>query len=177
MPFAVTHLIGTGIIVESTLKKLQQKYPKLKKQLDRKSILIGALGGIFPDIDFFIYGLLSIFGIHSEILMHGGITHTLLFGLIFIIPGMIVWKYKNKLYGNYLIIFGIGILIHVAFDYILGGGNAYGIMWFYPFIKQGYFLHLLQKIPLPHVFTGLDAIILYVWSTKQFLQKKLLSFI
>jgi len=65
----------------------------LGKKEGKKALFVGAIGGIIPDLDMFI---ISFFEPTRAVLLHRGLTHSLLF-LILISP-LVGWLISSKLY-------------------------------------------------------------------------------
>ena len=87
MPLAVTHILLTIIVVD-----LYRDYlTKHKKLFTLHTLFIAGVAGLLPDIDIPLRMLGELFNFSiPTLLQHGGITHTLIFSLIFIIPGLIL---------------------------------------------------------------------------------------
>src|SRR5262245_36088448 len=100
------------------------------KQLGKKAMLIGALINNLPDIDVFT----AIWtGTVEELLVHRGITHSILFALI-VTPllAFLFYRYsKNKSasYKRWLVLIGSGLFLHILMDAF----TTYGTGWFEPF--------------------------------------------
>jgi len=174
MPLAVTHVILTIILVDLFRDYIMKKH---KKYLTLHTIMIAGIAGLLPDIDIPINWVLNLFGYSYEIMQHGGLTHTALFGLIFLIPAFIYWKKKRYKMATYLFVITFGVLFHVFLDYFLGGGRFEGIMWFWPLSAHPYKLHLLAKIGLSNVPAALDAVILLGWLWHEEIKHKISDFI
>jgi len=132
MPFAVTHILSTIILVDL----FRDYIAKHKKYFTLHTIFIAGLAGLLPDIDIPLNWFLNFFGLGIQ---HGTITHTPLFALIFLIPGYILWRQKKHKEATYFFVICFGILFHIFLDYLLVGGQPDGIMFLYPFsdIKFG----------------------------------------
>lgn len=173
MPLAVTHVLLTIILVD-----LYRDYiTKHKKYFSLHTVLIAGVAGLLPDIDVPINWILNSFGYFSDILKHGGLTHTPLFGLIFLIPAFILLKKGKHKTATYFFVITFGILFHLFLDYLLGGGAYEGIMLFYPFSTIAYKVHLLANIGLRNLPAGIDAIILLAWLWHEEVKHKITDFI
>lgn len=173
MPLAVTHVLLTIILVD-----LYRDYiTKHKKYFSLHTILFAGIGGLLPDIDVPINWVLNSFGYFPDILKHGGVTHTPLFGLIFLIPAFILLKKGKYKISVYFFVITFGILFHIFLDYLIGGGTYEGIMWFYPFSTVTYKIHLLTNIGLRNLAAGIDAIILLAWLWHEEIKHKIIDFI
>jgi|SRR3989338_9811761 len=168
MPFAVTHVLASIILVD-----LYRDYvAKHKKYFTLHTVFIAGFAGLLPDMDIPWGYLLNFFGIE---LWHRTITHTLLFGLIFLIPAIILWKNKKHKAAMYFFVISFGILIHILLDYIVSSDNG-GIMFFYPLSTASYALDLLKGTS-PTFFAGIDAIILLLWLWHEEMKHKISDFI
>ena len=173
MTLAVTHVLLAIILVDL----YRDYFAKNKKYFTLHTVLIAGIAGLLPDIDIPLNWLFSFFGYSSQLLAHGGITHTLLFALIFLIPGFIFFKKgKNKTAMVFFVI-TFGILIHLSLDYFLGGGQYEGIMWFWPLSATAYKLHLLSYFNLSNIPAALDAVILLAWLWHEEVKHKIINFI
>ncbi|HLC96069.1 MAG TPA: metal-dependent hydrolase [Candidatus Nanoarchaeia archaeon] len=176
MPLAVTHVILTVILVDLFrdyfLKKRHHKY------LTLHTLLIAGIGGLLPDIDIVLRMIGQSMGfVITDLLQHGGITHTPFFALFFLIPGLILWKQKKHKVAVYFYVITFGILFHTFLDYFLGGGNHQGVMWLFPFTTYTWKLHLLNNLALDSVPQALDALILLGWLWHEEIKHKIKDFI
>ncbi len=176
MPNAVAHVILTIILVD-LFRDYYMKKKHHKKYLTLHTIFIAGIGGLLPDIDIPINWILNSLGYSFEILKHGYITHTILFGLIFLIPGIILWKKEKHKTACYFFVITFGIFFHIFLDYLLGGGRFEGIMWFWPFLTNSYKIHLLSKIGLSEIPAALDAAILLGWLWHEEIKHKIKDYI
>src|SRR3989338_9835461 len=124
MPFAVTHVLSSIILVDL----YRDYFAKHKKYFTLHTIFIAGFAGLLPDIDIPFGYFLNIFGIE---LAHRTFTHTPLFGLIFLIPAIILWRYKKHKVAMYFFVTCFGILLHISLDYLLSPDIGTGIMLFY----------------------------------------------
>ncbi|MFH1641511.1 MAG: metal-dependent hydrolase [Nanoarchaeota archaeon] len=173
MPLAVTHVLTSVILVDL----FRDYILKNKKYLTLHAVLIAGIAGLLPDIDIPINWILGSFGYTFEIMKHGGLTHTPMFGIIFLIPGLIFLRYKKYKPATYLLVISAGIFTHIFLDYFLGGGRFEGIMLFWPLTSVPYKLHLLNFIGLSNIPQGLDAIVLIVWLWHEEVKHKIKDFI
>src|SRR3989338_5223222 len=125
MPFAVTHVLSSIILVDL----YRDYFAKHKKYFTLHTLFIAGFAGLLPDIDLPWGYLLNFFGIE---LGHRTITHTPLFGLIFLIPAIILWKNKKHKVAMYFFVAAFGVFTHIFLDYALTA-DAGSIMWLYPF--------------------------------------------
>ncbi len=100
------------------------------KKLGKKALLIGAIAGNLPDIDF-----VASFWLDSarDVWFHRGITHSLLFVIIVsLLLGWVAWRVDRSAamtYKQWCVFFGVQMGIHIFIDAF----NAYGTGWFEPF--------------------------------------------
>ncbi|MEM5801430.1 MAG: metal-dependent hydrolase [Candidatus Aenigmatarchaeota archaeon] len=116
-----------------------------------------------PDIDFPLNWLFQTLNIKTTLFNHGGITHTLFFGMIFFLIGFYFLKKDKHKISTYFFAISFGIILHIFLDFILGGGAYEGIMFFWPFSNESYKIHLLSKLNLSDITDAIDAIILLAW--------------
>lgn len=173
MPLAVTHVLLTIILVD-----LYRDYvTKHKKYFTLHTVFLAGLGGLLPDLDVPLNWMFSFIGYQTPLLQHGGITHTLFFGLLFLIPALILYARKKHVISIYFLVISFGIFFHIFLDWFLGGGGAAGIMLLWPISIEGYALNLLRNIPLSHANMALDAIILLLWLYHEETKHKIRDFI
>ncbi len=168
MPYAVTHVLLTIIILEL----FRDYFVKDKKKLPLHFVFLGGIAGLFPDIDVLLKWVLEPFGV---IIIHGMITHTIFFALIFLVISLIYYGFNKKASTLFLIFF-FGIMFHLALDYLLGGGFYEGSMLLYPLSFKMYKLHLLISTKIPNIMAGLDAAILLLWLYHEEKRHKIRSF-
>ena len=174
MPLAVTHVLLTIILVD-----LYRDYlSKSKEYFTLHTVFIAGVFGLLPDIDVVFVSLSNILNFSLPSLMqHGGFTHTPLFGLIFLIPGLILWKMDKKKIGCYFFVAAFGILFHVFLDYLFGGGAYEGIMLLFPLSTEVWKIHLLNYFSFVNIPKSLDAIILLLWLWHEEMKHKISDFI
>ncbi|MCH8003029.1 MAG: metal-dependent hydrolase [Nanoarchaeota archaeon] len=165
MPFAVTHVLLTIILVD-----LYRDYiTKYKKYFTLHTIFIAGVAGLLPDIDIPLNWLLNFFGLG---IAHGTITHTPLFGLIFLIPAFILWHQKKHKTAMYFFVVCFGILFHIFLDLIFGAG----ILIFYPLSDFTFGLNIAINFSRM-ASAGMDAIILLLWLWHEEIKHKISDFI
>jgi membrane-bound metal-dependent hydrolase YbcI (DUF457 family) len=159
MPLAATHVLLAIIILD-----LYRDYvERHKKYFTINTIFLGGIGGILPDIDIPINWLLTSLKTPLEIFKHGGITHTPLFGILFLLPGLYLLKKGKHKKSMCFFAISFGVFLHLLLDYLLGGGAWEGIMLFWPFSNNSYKIHLLAKLGMLEVPAAVDALILLAW--------------
>ena len=173
MPLAVTHVILTIIAVD-----LYRDYiAKHKRYFTLWTVFIAGVAGLISDIDIPLYSFLAKLNINISWLAHGQITHTPIFGAVFLIPFAILWlRKKHKLAVIFLVIF-FGIMMHIFLDYVIKGGDENGLMFFYPLATERYKIFLLNETAGLLDTAGLDAIILLLWLLHEEWKHKIRDFI
>ena len=168
MPLAVTHVLLSIIMVD-----LYRDYvAKHKRYFTLHTVFIAGFAGLLPDIDILLNWFLTVFAAN---VLHRTITHTLLFGLIFLIPAFIFWHYKKHKISMYFFVTTFGVLFHLLLDFVFSSDNG-GIMLFYPFSAAPYALNLLKGLS-PNIFAAIDAIILLLWLWHEEIKHKISDFI
>jgi len=169
MPFAVTHVLLSIIAVDL----YRDYFAKHKKYFTLHTIFIAGFAGLFPDIDIPLNWLLNLVGAE---LLHRTITHTLLFGLIFLIPAFYLWYHKKHKIAMYFFVTTFGIFSHLILDFLFVVDSAGGIMFFYPLSTTLYGLNLLQNVNVG-MFAALDAVILMLWLWHEEMKHKITDYI
>jgi len=171
MPLAVTHIILTIILID-----LYRDYLlKSKKYFTLHTVMIGGIASLLPDIDIPIKWLLNSFGFSMEIIIHTGLTHSLLFGLFFLLPALIFLKKKKHDINTYFFVITFAVLFHIFLDYLLNVKE--GIMFLWPFTIQTFKSGLLPYNTNIEFFLGLDAVILLLWLWHEEVRHKIKDFI
>jgi len=136
------------------------------KKISPKLLFWAGLSGLVPDID--TIGYIVNIGI-----VHRGFIHTPLLGLVFLIPGLILWKARaDKIYkpqwrgavGLVLILLASGIFIHLLLDsFFITNFQRDAIMVFYPLSEARFGIQTLTASS--ELFVGLiiEAVVLVVW--------------
>jgi inner membrane protein len=110
------------------------------KKLGKKAMLIGAIAQSIPDIDFVTTFFLSD---SKDIVAHRGITHSLLFAVIFTFLSAWLLRYVFRAlklpWKTWFLLLGVNVLTHLLID----GFNAYGIGWLEPFSHHRFSFHVL----------------------------------
>ena len=173
MPLAVTHVILTIICVDV----YRDYFAKHKRNFTLHTVLIAGIAGLLPDIDIPINWILSSLGISFEFMRHGGIMHTPIFGLVFLVPAYYFLRKGNQKMSMYFFVITFGILFHIFLDFLLGGGGHEGIMFFWPLSVMPFKIHLLNNIGLGSVPAAIDAVILLLWLWHEEAKHKIRDFI
>lgn len=173
MPFAVTHVLFSVIAVG-----LYRDYvTKHKKYFTLHTIFIAGFAGLLPDIDIVLNTFLNFIGAE---LAHRTITHTPIFGLIFLIPGFILLYYKKHKVATYFFVTCFGILLHILLDFVLSTDYSAGVMLLYPFSDLTLEIGLLGNMALIEtmsLFAAIDAIVLILWLWHEEVKHKISDFI
>lgn len=173
MPLAVTHVILTMILVD-----LYRNYiTKHKRYFSLHTVFIAGLAGLLPDIDVPLNWVFDFFGYSFSLLKHGGITHTPLLGLIFLVPAFYFLRKKKHKMAVYFFVICFGILFHLFLDFLLGGGSWEGVMFFWPLSTCSFKIHLFSKLGLSNIPMAVDALILLAWLYHEEIKHKIKDFI
>lgn len=170
MPLAVTHVLLTIIIVD-----LYRDYvTKHRKYFTIHTLFIAGIGGLLPDIDIPLSQVISYLGYSPGLLSHGGITHTIFFGLVFLIPAFILLIKKKHKESVYFFVLSFGILFHIFLDVIV---NESYYMLFWPLTASTFSITQLTNLGINGLQAPLDAIILLVWLYHEEVKHKIKDFI
>ena len=156
MPYTTTHVLVAIIAIEL----FRAYFFKDNKKFPRYYILIAAIAGILPDLEY-------IFQLPD---LHRGFLHSLFFPLILFFIGMFIlksgvkinWVRKRHLKLSFIFfIFAAGSLLHIFLDVVIRDGG----MLFYPFSYVVYGLNLVSLFPFSEtlVLIGLDTVLLFFW--------------
>lgn len=169
MPFAVTHVLLAIIAID-----LYRDYAaKHKKFFTLETILVGGVAGLLPDIDIPLAWIGQYFGIN---VVHGSITHTPWFALLFFIPALIFLHKGNKKNAVLYFVISFAVFFHISLDWFLGGGMKEGVMWLFPFSIQVFKFHILSGVG-ENVAAGIDAVLLLGWLWHEEIKHKIKDFI
>jgi hypothetical protein len=161
MPFAVTHVILTIIIIDIFRDYIA------KKRFSMWFVLIGGVAGLLPDIDLpitWIWNFIS----NTSISFHRLYTHSILWPLILLIIGIIInslnkaeytifkWDVPKHKIFLFFIMLSFGWFFHIFLDCMLA---ADGLLNFLPGIPLSFCPSAFSNESL----MGLDAIILVLW--------------
>ncbi len=119
------------------------------KKYGRKAIVMGALGGLIPDLDVFLTPIARLFGNHDEFLgwkYHRGFTHSLWFApLVGSLIGWATWKHYGRQVGEmwpWIAIMILSILAHPILDTC----TIYGTQLLAPFSDHRFFISAVSII-------------------------------
>ena len=153
----------------------------------RFEMIMIILAVIMPDLDSVIYFLFS--GFQNPAPFHGGVTHTLIMGLLlnillaFIIWGLLKWRHpdtEEKFLIKLIIIGVIGIGLHLSFD-LITTANEYGAihhLYFWPFSDFSYHMDIILADIFPRwPYFDFDKLMFLQYSPHSTLLVSVLSFI
>lgn len=106
--------------------KLRKKNPFSAKQV-WWLLGIGAIGGVFPDLDLFYFHFVSAEVSHRQLATHTPLFYAVILGVI----AILAWWRKKIFLQAAAAAFGIGIFSHLVTDSVAGV-----IMWVWPFSHQ-----------------------------------------
>lgn len=174
MPLAVTHVLLTIIVVG-----LYRDYiTKHKRYFTLHTVFLAGVFGLLPDIDIVFRMFSQATGVAlPELLVHGGITHTPIFGLIFLIPAFILLKMDNHKTATYFFVAAFAILFHIFLDFLIGGGAYEGVMLLFPFSMQAWKIHFIHWFNIKDIPIAMDAIILLAWLWHEEVKHKISDFV
>lgn len=163
MANAVTHVILTIIVID-----IFRDY-FLKKKFPTWIVLIGGVAGLIADIDIpfsWLYNWIN----NTNLWFHGGITHSIIFPIIFLLIGLFIW-YKGGKRNTRIMFFVIafGLFFHLVLDCMFGG---YSNLLF-PF----YFGNFCPEFNIQQYAPAIDAIILVLWLIHEEIRHKIKDYI
>jgi len=173
MPFAVTHVLLAIIAADL----YRDYFAKHKKYFTIHTVFIAGFAGLLPDIDIPLSWFLNLFGVE---IAHRTITHTPLFGLIFLIPAVIYWYYKKRKIAMYFFVTTFAVLLHIFLDFLLAPDLSGGILLFYPLSQATFEIGILgnlSTLELMQLFAAVDAVILLLWLWHEEVRHKIISYI
>lgn len=168
MPQAVVHVLFTII----ALDLVRDYLIKDKRKVPLHYVFIGGVAGLLPDIDIPLFWLLSHFLGLEVPWFHRTITHTIFFPLLFLIVGILYYRYSQKT-TMLLAIISFGAGFHVLLDYMFAGT----VMPFYPFSFRAVGLNLFGMAGLEAFVAGVEAIVLLAWLWHEEMRHKISDFI
>ena len=169
MPFAVTHVLITIIIIEL----IRDYFIKDKEKFPLNLVLIGGIAGLLPDIDYFLYWFLNLKGVVAMDSVHRLLTHSLLFPAILIIIGYFTYFKNNKKATYWIMTIAIALVIHTILDAITGQTAMLA-----PFTYHMMGFNLLPDTEMGRSITlAIDTVILIGWLIYMEARHKLSQFI
>jgi len=166
MPQVVAHFLISAILVALFRDYLISK--KSRKKFPLHYVFIAGLGGILPDLDIVVFGILQFFGFTFDAI-HRTFSHSLLFVLIFLLLSVVfshrkfsnLGKHKLSLSKIFLIL-AFGSLVHIILDSTVAGQVAL----FYPFSSAYFGFDWVQNLSEPYrdlFLPSLEAVLLIGW--------------
>lgn len=169
MALAVTHVLLTIILVDLFRDYFLKK--KYRKYFTMHTLFIAGIGGLLPDIDMPLSQLAALFGYAIQ---HGGVTHTLLFGALFLVPGLILWQRNHRKEAVYMFVLSFGVFFHLFLDLIVNEGY-YMLLW--PLTAQAFAIESAALLGLNGLQPSIDAVILLIWLYHEEVKHKIKDFI
>jgi membrane-bound metal-dependent hydrolase YbcI (DUF457 family) len=170
MALAVTHVLLTILLVD-----LYRDYvTKHRKYFTIHTLFVAGIGGLLPDIDIPLSQVLGYFGYYNSLLDHSGVTHTIFFGLIFLIPAFILLMKKKHKESTYFFVISFGVLFHLFLDIVVNEGSY---MLFWPLTTSLFGFTQFAVLGLNGSQVSLDAIILILWLYHEEVKHKIKDFI
>lgn len=163
MAYSVTHVILTIVILD-----LFRHYVFGKLKFPRYWLLIGGIAGLVPDLDIpfsWIYNFFT--GLAVD--FHGTFTHSLIFPLIFLVLGGILYYKKNSKWAGICFVISAGWFLHLILD--CGFGDPKEFIW--PFFINNF----CPQWGIQPYAMHLDAIILVLWLVHEEVHKKIKDYI
>ncbi len=169
MPFAVTHVILTIVLVDIFRDHFS------RKKFPLYFILIAGIAGLAPDIDIPISWLLTLLtGTHVNI--HRGVTHSIIFPIIFAALSLVSYKWGKEKWGLFLGILSFGWIFHLALDGLIWAETAMRPL--YPFSSVAWHgVFVLETEFALGLASSLDAIILVLWLLHEQMTHKIKDYI
>jgi len=159
MALPLTHILFTIVLSTLVIDYLIKK--EWKKYFTFWTIFVAGFATVLPDFDNYLVSFLNLLGKSFSLIEHRGITHTLLFALIFLIPAFILWKKKNRTFSVYFFAATFGILSHLFLDWFWWG--TVGIMLFWPITNQKFMVDLIHKLGIERLQSNIDSVLILLW--------------
>ena len=164
MPNAVTHVIVAIVLID-----LVRDYLFKKKGFPLYLVLIGGIFALLPDLDVLAGWILGTLEYHRVF------THNFIVPLVFGLVTLGLWYFfRKKEYWKWVLVAGVGYLIHVLLDLIFSG-------YVYPLWPFSAFQYGLQLVPYSlfggTIYAGIDAMILIVWLVHEYWQHNIRDYI
>jgi len=149
MANAVTHIILTIVIID-----IFRDY-FIKKKFPTWIVLAGGIAGLLPDIDLpftWLYNFVN----KTALNFHGGLTHSIIIPIIFLLIGLFIW-YKHGKRNTRILFFAIafGWAFHLLLDCMFGGYSSL----LFPFYAGNF----CPEFNIQRYAAGIDAVILVLW--------------
>ena len=155
MPFAVTHVLLTIIVVEL----IRDHFIKDNENFPLYLVLVGGIAGLFPDVDFIVFWFLHAFFNFSLGSVHQMITHSVLWPGAFLVATIGAYISKHKKLTYWLLVIAIGLTMHLILDILCGYIPALA-----PFFHNEVGFNFLPNTELGRsAALGVDALLLLCW--------------
>jgi len=152
MPFAVTHILSTILLLD-----IYRKFSKHKKNFPLSFIYIAGIFSIIPDTDFILYWIIN--GFTNFNLVHKVYSHTILMPIIILVFASFMFNI-NKMWGRLTVLCSFAYLNHIFLDYIFSWPHTY--LW--PFSMKVYSFNIIPTIFKDWFWwAGLDTAFLILW--------------
>lgn len=164
MALAVTHVIATIVLLD-----IFRHYVFGKGHFPRYLLVVGGIAGLLPDIDVPLTWLGNLFS-EGTVNFHGVFTHSLIFPVIFLVLGIILYYLDNIKWARIFYVIAAGLFIHLLLDCLFGGYTTF----FWPVNFPTAFC---PEWGLKMYATGIDAMILVVWIVHEEIHEKVKDYI
>lgn len=174
MAHAVTHIILTIVLID-----LFRDYV-LKKKFPTWIVLVGGIAGLLPDIDI-VYSVFYNSINHTGLSFHGGITHSIIFPLIFLVVGLLFYFKgleirlskinieRNKNLYITLFVISFGLFFHLVLDCMFSG---------YPTLLHPFCAcNICPQWNIQSLAPAIDSIILIFWLVHEEIRHKIKDYI
>jgi hypothetical protein len=169
MPFAVTHVILTMVIVDLFRDHFS------RKKFPLYFVLIGGIAGLAPDIDIPISWLITLVT-GAPVDIHRGITHAVIFPVIFALVSLVSYKTGKERWGLVFGLLSFGWLFHLGLDSLVWAETAMQPLYpFSPVFWHGLFV--LETEFAIGLASALDAVILVLWLLHEQMTHKIKDYI
>ncbi len=168
MPYGVTHLLVSVVAVDI----VRSYFWKKKFLFDWWILFVAGFFAVIPDIDILFKYVFQFFQKPiPDLFVHRSITHAPLIILIFVMFGLIFWKFKKHKTSIFFFIAGFGLLTHLVLDFFISGPNG-GIMLGFPFSLEKLNFFIIGNPSIYIWLEGFNVFILLAWILNKELNKK-----
>ncbi len=169
MPFAVTHVILTLVLVDLFRDHF------FRKKFPLYFILIAGIAGLAPDIDIPISWLLTLVT-GTPVDIHRGITHAIIFPIIFAALSITFYKTGKGKYGLLFGIISFGWLLHLALDSLIWAETAMQPLFPFSAALWSGLIFMDTEFAIG-LMSSLDATILVLWLLHEQMTHKIKDYI
>lgn len=139
------------------------------KKVSPKILFFAAIGGLFPDADYFYVWAINLINGETLSFTHRTLFHNVFFvGLLFVLV-LLLYSQNNK-YAKYILAFAFGCMIHFLIDII----DTHAPI-FYPLSTQRYGLSLFDSSARARNLMMIDTALFTIWVVYLSLTNKLKS--